>query len=206
MRGKGKKTPGAMLMTGGLLLMAAALLLTAYNLWDQRRAEQSVEQVLAEMEPVLEPIQETTEETVIPDYILDPTMEMPTITVDGGEYIGVVEIPALGLSLPVMSQWSYPNLKVAPCRYTGSAYQGDLIVSGHNYRRHFGGLKNLLPGDQVLFRDVDGNTFPYVVAEMETLEKYDVEEMQAGDWDLTLFTCTIGGQTRVTVRCTQAAA
>ena len=24
--------------------------------------------------------------------------------------------------------------------------------------------------------------------------------MEAGDWDLTLFTCTIGGQTRVTIR------
>ncbi len=29
----------------------------------------------------------------------------------------------------------------------------------------------------------------------------DVEEMITGDWDLTLFTCTLGGQTRVTVRC-----
>ena len=28
--------------------------------------------------------------------------------------------------------------------------------------------------------------------------------MTSGDWDLTLFTCTYGGQERYTVRCTLA--
>ena len=56
-------------------------------------------------------------------------------------------------------------------------------------------------GDEVVFRDVDGNEFRYEAVELETLEKAAVEEMQAGDWDLSLFTCTVGGQTRVTVRC-----
>ena len=33
------KKKGTWLMTGGLLLIAAALLLTCYNLWDERRAD-----------------------------------------------------------------------------------------------------------------------------------------------------------------------
>ena len=28
-----------------------------------------------------------------------------------------------------------------------------------------------------------------------------IQEMEAGDWDLTLFTCDAGGTARVTVRC-----
>ena len=36
---------------------------------------------------------------------------------------------------------------------------------------------------------------------METLMPTAVEEMESGDWDLTLFTCTVGGRTRVAVRC-----
>jgi sortase A len=28
-----------------------------------------------------------------------------------------------------------------------------------------------------------------------------VEEMESDEWDLTLFTCTIGGKSRVTIRC-----
>lgn len=203
MRAERRRAPGSLLMTGGLLLLAAALFLTGYNLWEQRRAEQSVSRVLEELDIAPAPAQETADpqETVIPDYLLAPTMEMPTEEADGKDYIGVVEIPALGLSLPVMSGWSYPDLKIAPCRYAGSAYQGDLIIMAHNYRSHFGNLKNLSIGDEVVFRDVDGNEFRYEAVELETLEKTAVEEMQAGDWDLTLFTCTVGGQTRVTVRC-----
>ena len=70
-----------------------------------------------------------------------------------------------------------------------------------NYQSHFGRLKELLPGDLVQFTDVDGNVFSCSVVETEILEKTDVEELESGDWDLTLFTCTIGGKTRVTVRC-----
>ena len=198
------KRKGTWLMTGGLLLIAAALLLTCYNLWDERRAAASAGEILLELEPetVRPEVPEAGGEVEIPDYILDPGREMPAVEVRGDPYIGVLELPALGLELPVLSRWSYPALKEAPCRYTGSAYQGDLIIAGHNYRSHFGGLKNLTPGDTVRFRDVDGNVFAYTVAEVETLDKYAVAEMEAGDWDLTLFTCTYGGAARVTVRCT----
>ena len=34
-----------------------------------------------------------------------------------------------------------------------------------------------------------------------TLPETAVEEMRAGEWDLTLFTCTYDGRARVTVRC-----
>ncbi len=41
------------------------------------------------------------------------------------------------------------------------------------------------------------------VAEVETLAPTAVEEMKSKDWDLTLFSCTIDGGARVTVRCRQ---
>lgn len=202
------KKKGTWMMTGGLLLMAAALFLTCYNYWDERRATASAEGILQEMPPeILSPAEPAVPETEdpgeieIPDYILDPKMEMPTVEIDGGTYIGVVKIPSLGVELPVMSEWNDPNLKIAPCRYCGSAYLGDLIIAGHNYRSHFGSLKNVQVDDEVLFTDVDGNVFRYTVAEIDTVNGSDVEGMQAGDWDLTLFTCTYGGKSRVTVRC-----
>lgn len=198
-----KANRGTILMTIGLLLLAAALFLAGYNIWDEHRAEGSAQQVLDQLvseTPQPEPL---APEEPTPEYILHPEMDMPTVEVDGNRYIGRVTIPALGLELPVMSQWSYPNLKIAPCRYQGSAYTGDLIIAGHNYRTHFGPLKNLGVGDTVLFTDADGNQFRYTVAQVENLAKTAVEEMAAGDWDLTLFTCTLGGQTRVTVRCVE---
>ena len=104
-----------------------------------------------------------------------------------------------------MSQWSYPKLRIAPCRYAGSAYQGNLILSAHNYSSHFGQIGTLQAGDRVTFTDVDGNVFLYSVAKIQILQPGDVEEMLSGGWALTLFTCTLGGRTRVTVRCEEAA-
>ena len=126
---------------------------------------------------------------------------MPTINIDGNEYIGVLDIPALGIRLPVMGDWSYPKLRTAPCRYTGSVYDDDLVICGHNYQRHFGGLKNLTAGDTLMFTDEGGNVSSYTVTEVVQLSGTALGEMKAGDWDLTLFTCTVGGQLRVTVRC-----
>ena len=196
---------GLVCMALGLLLLIGSFALTGYNMWDEDRADSIVletVQVLRAETPDLESLDPRGE--LIPSYLLDEEREMPVIEIDENEYIGYLEIPVLDLSLPVMESWSYPNLKISPCRYEGSAYHDDLIIAAHNYQRHFGGLKNLSIGDEVRFTDGDGNVFTYHVAALEQLQPTQVEEMSAGDdWDLTLFTCTLGGQQRVTVRCTR---
>lgn len=192
-------------MGAGAFLLAAALALTAFNLWDGRRAGEAAQAVLAEMpERTPRPSPEQGEALEIPDYVLNPDMEMPTVEIDGYEYIGVLSIPALGLELPVMSGWSYPALRVAPCRYLGSAYSGGFVIMAHNYARHFGAIGTLAPGEGVSFTDTDGNVFKYAVAETQILQPAAVDKMSSGGWDLTLFTCTPVGHTRVTVRCEAA--
>ncbi len=191
--------------------MAAALCLVSNNVREAQQADQAAQRALQDLESSLvsqenAPDAEQSEpehepEQPVPAYLLDPTMEMPTIPIDGHDYIGTIEIPALELSLPVMSEWSYPNLKLSPCRFEGSAYLGDLIIAAHNYRSHFGGLKDLVVGDDVIFTDADGNVFRYQVTELETVGGNDLETLESGDWDLTLFTCTPARTTRVVVRC-----
>ena len=128
-------------------------------------------------------------------------MPMPVQEIDGEGYIGILQIPDLALELPIIGEWSYPRLRTAPCRYVGSAYTHDLIIAAHNYASHFGGLVSLAQGSEVIFTDMDGNRFIYAVSGTEQLPGTAIEEMESGDWDLTLFTCTIGGAARVTVRC-----
>ena len=200
------------LICGGLLLLAAALALTGYNLWEDRRAAEAARQALEAMEAVersqaeAPPQEETPEEPEpsVPEYVLHPDMEMPTVEINGVEYIGTLAVPALGLELPIVSAWSDALLDLAPCRYTGSAYLDDLIIAGHNYRGHFGSLYRLAPGDAVQFTDTAGNVFAYGVSEIQELPGTALEEMEAGDWDLTLFTCTLSRTSRVTVRCERA--
>ena len=197
----------------GLLLLLAALLLTAYNLWRDAMASTSVDFVLEHLTPALSsrqaalpalPSGEDLEEAFIPDYVLNPEMAMPEENIDGRSYIGVLDIPALELSLPIISEWSYDALQIAPCRYSGSAYLDNLVIAGHNYRSHFASLPQLQPGDTVTFTDMDGNVFSYAVSSLETPSPYAVSDMTSGDWDLTLFTCTVGGQSRLAIRCDQA--
>lgn len=212
MRDKRKNRLGRFFTGAGLILVAAAVLLLMYNLWDSRRAEESQEEILAEYlsenkkasEVPSDPDGEAADSQDIPDYMLNPDMEMPEFTLSSlGDIscIGILEIPALDLQLPVISEWSYPALRLAPCRYTGSAYKGDLVIAAHNYQSHFGRLKTLSTGSEVIFTDAVGNRFVYQVAVIEALTPWSVEDMTSGEWPLSLFTCTLDSQNRVTVRC-----
>lgn len=193
---------GLILITLGILLLLGAAGLAGYNIWDENRAAESVENILRQMDTLIpKPGEAELPEGMIPDYLLAPKMEMPTVEVEENKYIGYITIPAIGIDLPVMGEWSYPNLKIAPCRYAGSAYLDDLVICAHNYAHHFGGLSQLSIGDRVEFTDVDGNLFEYSVAEKEQLNPDEAARMLSGGWDLSLFTCTLGGQYRVTIRC-----
>jgi sortase A len=186
----------------GLLLLGAALCLTIYNLQENKKALNHTTAVIPQLIGRINYEKEQqTEEMEVPDYIKYPDKEMPVQVVDGIEYIGVLEIPVLNLSLPVISQWDYPSLRMAPCRYEGSAYLNNLVIAGHNYDSHFGRLDKLFPGREIFFTDCDGNRFAYEMVGLEILKNTQVEEMISGDWDLTLFTCTYGGQSREAIRC-----
>lgn len=206
---KKKNWIGKIFTITGLLLFAAALALSVYNLWDGYRAEQSREKLLEEYRDKNQNISDEGEQAEesdgqIPDYQLNPEMEMPEVMLeelDGAACIGVLEIPEIDLKLPVLSEWSYPLLKKAPCRYSGSAYLDNLVIAAHNYRTHFGKLKELETGDEVIFTDAAGNRFEYKVTAVEALTPQSVEDMTSGEWALSLFTCTLDGKNRVTVRC-----
>ncbi len=217
---RNKKGSGLILL--GLMLILAAFGLMFWNMYDENRAQASTEVVMEQLQDQMpdyyssvtneaaqnrkkpelrDPEQWWQDNTEIPDYRLDPQREMPVKNVDGKPYIGVLSVPVLGLELPVIQEWNYSDLRLAPCRYVGSVYSGDLVIAAHNYISHFGNLKRLQPGDAIIFTDMEGNKFHYEVVLLETLESTAVEEMTSGDWDLSLFTCTIGGKLRVTVRC-----
>lgn len=199
---KNRGRAGKVLITAGILLLTGALILTGYNIYDDFRAAAAADKVLESLQQQMSSMEiPDTDDSELPDYILNPDMEMPVIEVDGKEYIGILQIPALNLSLPVMSQWSYEGLSIAPCRYSGSAYQGHLVIAGHNYQSCFGPLKSLSAGEQVIFTDVKGRSFLYETAGIEIVNSADFDEMLSDEWDLTLFTCTLGGQARVAVRC-----
>lgn len=190
----------------GLLLLLAALALAVYNVLDNRRAmKASGEAGAALSQTIVETVENKTAEElgpeILPDYVNHPDVEMPTKEIDGKLYIGMLKAPSVNLELPVLSEYTQADLEIAPCRYYGSAYKDDMVITAHNYPSHFGPLRELQLGDEIIFTDVDGNEFHYIVERFQTLRSTDVEEVKNSGYDLSLFTCTIGGYTRYTIRC-----
>lgn len=190
-------------MVSGILLIAGAISLAVYNRYEENRAADAADSVL----PLLHQAIEANSHADKPGTDAKPSPDetnsgqMAVVEIDGYGYIGYLTIPALELELPVMSEWDYTRLKTAPCLYYGSVKTDNMVIAAHNYTRHFGKLSQLKPGDTIRFTDMDGTVYNYQVGDVETLLPTATEEMITSDWVLSLYTCTYGGGSRVTVRC-----
>lgn len=203
-----RKILGTAFVVLGAVLILIALSAIIINLWQEEmsglNADHAMEQLWEQM--TVDPVPATPDTPALlpengstsdaPEF-----RPMPEIQVDGISYVGYLSIPALNLELPVISESTEQNLEIAPCRFFGTVYQKDFVIGGHRYRRHFRKLSTLGYGERLSFTDVEGNVYIYEVAECEALEPNQAEYLCSGDWDLSLFTCTPGGMTRVVLRC-----
>ena len=191
------KKKSKILISVGLILVIIALGITGYNIFATFRARTSSKKILQQLSET----NVNTQTEKYPEYMLNPNMKMPVKNIDGVECVGMLYIPSLNLELPVQNEWSLDKLLRTPCRYYGSAYLNNMVICAHNYYYHFGKLRRLSVGDDIIFIDTEKNEFKYKVTEVLILDPYSTEEMKNGNCGLTLFTCTLGGRTRITVRC-----
>ena len=185
------KLVGIICILAGVLLAAAALLLLQNNQKEDAAAGAAAASVVQQLQ--------TTAPAAQPDAAGETTV--PAETINGYDYIGVLEIPALNLTLPIMANWDYDRLKIAPCRQFGSVETDDLVIAGHNYKTHFGYLDQLQVGDAVNFTDVNGKVTVYHVELTSILQPDDVDAVQNSGYPLVLYSCTYSGKTRLTVFC-----
>lgn len=178
----------------GVCCLLSAAGIVVYNKWDDKNAQKASQDMLQE-------IQQQIAEESDGENEEQHLQQMPVGEIKGYEYIGILTIPALEVELPVLTDWSYAKLKVAPCLYYGNCYEPDFVIAAHNYQSHFGRLSKLQAGDIVTFTDVSGNIYGYEVILIETLAENATKEMITSGFDLSLYTCTPGGGSRVTVRC-----
>lgn len=191
------KSKGKKLIISGIVLIVAAFFLLIYNFYDSHRAERESAYVA---EKIVERIDAESES--VPDYIAHPEIEMPTLDIDGVKYVGFIEIPELSVVLPVAAECTAKQLKNSPCLYSGSVYLENMVIAAHNYRSHFGKIIDLPIGSRVIFTDAKGNKFNYTIEWIETLKESEKDKLiSAEDCQLTLFTCTYGGEKRYAFRC-----
>ena len=200
-----RKWIGVICIFLGVVCILSSVGFVVYNRWENKNAEEIAKDLLEDVQSIMDekqPEQPLPADTVnlLDDPEKIPT-EMATVKVDGYDCIGVLSVPVLDLELPVLTDWSYAKLKKAPCHYYGTYYEKDFVIAAHNYQSHFGKLSELQPKDLILFTDVSGTVYCYEVVLLETLPGNATEEMIASGFDLSLYTCTPGGASRITVRC-----
>ncbi len=221
-----KKRAWTLVMVFGLMLILGSAGLMLYNMYTTAKAGESSDLILslvvdaiphsgqqenaaeseAEPEAPSSGQPETPDEGPAQPEAMDLNREevllpLTVVEVDGRDYVGVLTIPTLELQLPIQNEFTYPNLRVSPARYYGDLPTHDLVICAHNYTTHFGRLRSLHVGDPIQFVDMTGKVYAYEVSVVEIVDPYAIEDVTNGAWDLTLFTCTVGGRTRVVVRC-----
>ena len=199
-----KRGFGSITAIVGVLLILAALWLTLSNIHTDNAAGERNTILLTRIAasvPQKEAVPEGNDWSVLPKLKVVKEPEMPTVEIEGNPYIGVLAIPSLGLELSVMDTCDDETVDTAPGRFAGTAYENGFVIGGHNYVSHLGKIDRLREGDTVIFTDLEGNAFTYKVVGTEILEGWEADELRSDEWGLSLFTCTLRGNRRITVRC-----
>ncbi len=215
------KKIGIVLLTAGAVLVIAALLLFSHNRAEDRRAGESAEDTLRLVEAAMAERETNGETGTTPapgasaspgaaaagteigsgGLPAPPALDMPTVRSGAYDYIGYLDFPGYDLTMPVAATWSFPAMEISPCRHTGSVYNDNLVVAGHNYKTEFDVLFHLEAGDTVTFTDVDGNVFTYTVREFASVTPDDSDTVMNSGYALTMYTCNWDTSERVTVFC-----
>ena len=213
---------GLFLLTAGVVLVFAALRLFFHNRIEDKTAGENAEKTLQQLEDAMteREAKDETAATPAPDVSSSPGMpspagtgsgsnglpappalDMPTVRSGAYDYIGYLDFPGYGLTMPVAATWSFPAMEISPCRHTGSVYYDYLVVAGHIYISEFDVLFHLEAGDSVTFTDVDGNVFTYTVREFASVTPDDSDTVMNSGYALTMYACNWDTSERVTVIC-----
>lgn len=110
---------------------------------------------------------------------------MPVLSVDGIDFIGILEYPQYNSCLPVCAKWGETDF--FPCRYTGSVYDGTMIVRSTNQKGQYPFAQDINISDFFYFTDMVGNQYSYRVSEILHRNHADKEILYDNDADLVLF-------------------
>ena len=215
------KAIGRLLIVTGTLLLAAAVSLVVFNKLEDSSARKAAGKSLVTIKEYISEndgssgsgndsqdtvTDDSSADTAEPEGSSGPGAEDTdgdqALEIDGEFYIGLLTIPKLDLELPVTRDYSEANMSVAPSRWKGTLAGRDMMICGHNYAGFFLDLDQLAAGDQIIFTNLRGKQFFFTVGWTEIVSGWDTSAMLSGsdDWDLTVFTCTWSGWSRVTVR------
>jgi sortase A len=180
----------AALLLGSALLLAAAALLS-FQLAAEHRVQGRLPTITEELTALL------TDRTAGFSGIQSDS-KMPSVELENESVCGLLECG--NTILPVFAEFDRQNAARRPAVYSGSAYDGSLVLGGN--AESLGFLQTLAGGESVTFTDLLGRSFAYRVDSIRHAEKL-FDGLAAESAELTLFVRMNGAY--LIVRCTEGA-
>ena len=135
----------------------------------------------------------------MPEISSNPNM--PILEIHDVDYVALIEIPSLNLSLPVADAWNSQKLYNSPARFYGSCYDHSLVIGGADNAHQFSFCDKIDNGTVIIVTDMTGTQFSYTVSRVDRSKSAESNWLISKDYDLTLFCRDALSVEYVAVRC-----
>lgn len=166
---------GIFLPAGIFLVIVLGLLFWQRGIFDSGREAASCVELLRTLMP--EP------QGAVPEERTDN--DMPALSLEGTDFVGILEMPRHGSILPVCGEWG--RISRYPCCFQGSVYDGSLQIGGTSRKDQYDFYREISVGDAVFFTDMTGNRYGYTVKDIHYARRADQTALNREEADLTLF-------------------
>ena len=131
---------------------------------------------------------------------------LETLNLSGYEVTGILQIPDLNRSWPIIAGGDPVAAAKIPSIYGGNPASGDLLIADSSDNQQFSGLKDLPDGSKVIFTDISGREYRYQLATVETVpsKKQAAISRHRERWDAAIITPNFSGRSQIVTRLVKA--
>ena len=173
-----------------LLVIAMVVLLV----WQRniRAAEQRTEYYVNTLRTLM-----PTPQGAVPEERRDNAMS--TVSVDGTDFVGILEMPRYASALAVCADWG--KTTKYPCHFSGSVYNRTMQIGTTDQKGQYDFYREISVGDTVLFTDMEGNRYTYTITSIRYEKNADQASLGREESALTVFVKNVYAFEYVVIYC-----
>ena len=165
------------ILVGSCLLVAAIVILALWR-WNIISSEKQVQYYASTLQALIP----NSQNSVLEER-RDNTMSV--LSVDGTDFVGLVEFPRYESALPVCADWG--NTSKFPCRFSGSIYDGTMQIGATTQKGQYDFYHELSVGDTVIYTDAEGNRYTFTITSLYYKKHADQAALHQKEAPLKLF-------------------